>query len=248
MPAGSSPAWVLVFACSLAACSDHDRPLVVAHRGLVGIHPDNSIAGLLTAHALGADAVEFDVQLIDGEVLLAHDADPSCWETEPERFADFLAAEGGRYERLFVELKGTDDNRAALGVAAVAVVESYGALDRAVFTSFHFEASHAASVAARGRAEIGLQLFLDEGSDTEAGCNPAAARSSEADALALPADWVLWPAVTLDRADVALAHANGRKVGTWSSGENLHHIHHAIDLGVDAIYTDVPAVVRALVD
>lgn len=49
-------------------------PPVIGHRGAKGHAPENTIAGLRKAHALGARWVEFDVKLTaDGEPILMHD-------------------------------------------------------------------------------------------------------------------------------------------------------------------------------
>ncbi len=59
-------------ACLLAA--DCGRVLVAAHRGAHLDHPENSLAGLRAAAALGADFVEVDVRHTADEVLvLMHD-------------------------------------------------------------------------------------------------------------------------------------------------------------------------------
>ncbi len=51
-----------------------DRPLNFAHRGASHEAPDNTLAAFLLAAELGADGIEFDVQLSrDGEVVVIHD-------------------------------------------------------------------------------------------------------------------------------------------------------------------------------
>lgn len=57
-----------------ALLADCDAHPVIAHRGGAGRAPENTLAALTGAAALGADAVEFDVRLSrDGEVVLMHD-------------------------------------------------------------------------------------------------------------------------------------------------------------------------------
>ena len=49
-------------------------PLVIAHRGNSAHRPENTMASFASALELGADFVEFDVQLTkDGEVVVIHD-------------------------------------------------------------------------------------------------------------------------------------------------------------------------------
>jgi glycerophosphoryl diester phosphodiesterase len=51
-----------------------DRPLNFAHRGASHAAPENTLAAFLLAVEMGADGVEFDVQLSkDGEVVVIHD-------------------------------------------------------------------------------------------------------------------------------------------------------------------------------
>lgn len=48
---------------------------IIAHRGSPSKAPENTIAGLHQAHALGAEWVEFDLRLTrDGQVIVMHDA------------------------------------------------------------------------------------------------------------------------------------------------------------------------------
>jgi glycerophosphoryl diester phosphodiesterase len=49
-------------------------PPVIGHRGAAGVAPENTLAGLFRARALGCRWVEFDVRLTgDGEPILLHD-------------------------------------------------------------------------------------------------------------------------------------------------------------------------------
>jgi glycerophosphoryl diester phosphodiesterase len=51
-----------------------DLPPVIGHRGAAGCAPENTLAGLRRAFALGCRWVEFDVRLTaDGELVLLHD-------------------------------------------------------------------------------------------------------------------------------------------------------------------------------
>jgi glycerophosphoryl diester phosphodiesterase len=54
--------------------SDVGKPLVIAHRGASGLAPENTLAAFKLALSLGADGVEFDVQLsADGRPVVIHD-------------------------------------------------------------------------------------------------------------------------------------------------------------------------------
>src|SRR5579863_2099853 len=52
------------------------RPRVVAHRGLSGSFPENTMVSFRNAHRVRAPYLEFDVHMTrDGEVVVSHDAD-----------------------------------------------------------------------------------------------------------------------------------------------------------------------------
>ena len=51
------------------------RPLVIGHRGAVGLCPENTLESIRQAAAAGADAVELDIRAsLDGEPVVIHDA------------------------------------------------------------------------------------------------------------------------------------------------------------------------------
>ena len=47
--------------------------LVIGHRGAAGYRPENTLASLRYAQTLGVDAVEIDVQMLDGALIVLHD-------------------------------------------------------------------------------------------------------------------------------------------------------------------------------
>ncbi len=68
--------------------------LVVAHRGASALAPENTAAAVRLAVALGADAVECDVQLSrDGVPIVFHDDDLVRLCGEPSRVAELSAEE-----------------------------------------------------------------------------------------------------------------------------------------------------------
>ncbi|RPK66447.1 Glycerophosphoryl diester phosphodiesterase [Streptomyces sp. ADI96-02] len=92
--------------------SDHaserqGSPIVVAHRGASGYAPENTLAAIDAADALGADWVENDVQRTrDGVLVVLHDTDlkrtTNVEEVFPDRapwaVKDFTAAEVSRLD------------------------------------------------------------------------------------------------------------------------------------------------------
>ena len=47
--------------------------MVIGHRGAAGLAPENTLASFRRAAALGVDAVELDVHLVEGELVVIHD-------------------------------------------------------------------------------------------------------------------------------------------------------------------------------
>ena len=47
--------------------------LVIGHRGAAGLAPENTLASFRRAVELGVDAVELDVHVVDGELVVIHD-------------------------------------------------------------------------------------------------------------------------------------------------------------------------------
>ena len=46
---------------------------IVGHRGAAGLEPENTLASFARAVALAVDAVELDVQVVEGELVVIHD-------------------------------------------------------------------------------------------------------------------------------------------------------------------------------
>ncbi len=82
------------------------RFLRIGHRGARAHAPDNTLLGIRTAAALGADVVEFDVQCTaDGYVVLAHDAhlidgDGRAWPVQRSTLEQLRAIDLGQGERI----------------------------------------------------------------------------------------------------------------------------------------------------
>ncbi len=52
-----------------------DNPLIIGHRGAAGLAPENTLASFDAAYQAGVGAVELDVYLVEGELLVFHDDD-----------------------------------------------------------------------------------------------------------------------------------------------------------------------------
>jgi glycerophosphoryl diester phosphodiesterase len=82
------------------------RFLRIGHRGARAHAPDNTLRGIRTAAALGADMVEMDVQrTADGHIVLAHDAHLTdsagrAWPIQRSTLANLRAIDLGQGERI----------------------------------------------------------------------------------------------------------------------------------------------------
>ncbi len=143
-----------------------DRPLNFAHRGASYEAPENTLAAFLLAAELGADGIEFDVQLSkDGAVVVIHDLalDKTTNGRGPVRartLAELRALDAGSwFDRTFagqqiptlqevieavgsrlllnIELKAASLRDDGLAAAVVRLIEENNLLDRVVVSSFN---------------------------------------------------------------------------------------------------------------
>ena len=226
------------------------RPEVIAHRGTPREHPENSLPGFAHALALGADAVELDVQLTrDGVAVVHHDArlgrpgiggsldgraiaELTLAELSAHRLApgvgvptlaQVLALADGR-ATVYVEVKAVGAE-----AAVAALVAPCGA--RAPVHAFDHRVPARLRALSRG-TPVGLlsESYLV---DTAHALRAADAR-----------DW--WPHRSqVDAALVDAVHAADGRVIVWTVNDPREALALAA-LGVDGICTDVPgAVVEA---
>lgn len=143
-----------------------DRPLNFAHRGASYEAPENTLAAFLLAGELGADGIEFDVQLSkDGEVVVIHDFtldkttdgqglvrdktlgelkeldagswfDPAFAGLRIPTLPEVLEAVGRRL-LLNIELKTDGWRDKGLAAAVVRAIEENQLLDRVIVSSFN---------------------------------------------------------------------------------------------------------------
>jgi len=129
--------------------------IVVGHRGAAGLAPENTIAGVLKAVEVGADAVEIDVQkTVDDVMIVVHDEDLSRVagtniNVRKVRYKDLenIRVSGEKIPTLeevltvsidkifvFIEIKNKGDEEKTLDV-----IRSVGASDRVAIISFYEE-------------------------------------------------------------------------------------------------------------
>ena len=82
----------------MRAMLPQDQFLLIGHRGASGLAPENTLASFAKAVALGADGVELDVRLADGEIVVIHD----------ERVDRTTNGSGRVSEMSFAALRGLD--------------------------------------------------------------------------------------------------------------------------------------------
>ena len=225
-------------------------PRVIAHRGARHAHPDNSWAAFEAAVAEGADAIECDVLIsADGALVVRHDlllgdalvADlprAEIMRRAPDTVAlpDLFAWQARQQVGLLVEIK----DRAAVSRLAETVpteprdivVAGFDALAVAAFKALRPEVATSLMIGSVLSVDDMTLLAGRHGAD---GVHPCwEARAPRASAL-----------LTVE--DVAALHAAGLKATLWHE-ERPDELARLIGLGVDAICTDNPARLRALVD
>ena len=151
------------------------QPIVIAHRTCPRDAPENSLAGIAIAAALGADAVEVDVRRsADGIPVLLHDR--RLYRTT-RRLASVAAVPQADLGRIRLRGGGTiptlsealcalgptmriaiDVKDPGAGPAVVEAVRAHGLDDRVLFWSQHEEAVRACS---NGAPELEISLLRD---------------------------------------------------------------------------------------
>lgn len=219
------------------------RPLIIAHRGVPRLLPENTLAGFARALDDGADGIELDVHLTaDGEVVVHHDpsvsvpgAASSRLSLADEPLAALRATTGaelptlaevlrlvGRRATVYVELKGRGVEGAAVEVIRVSDARC------AVHSFDHLAVRRCATLAPE----------LPRGALLASRVVEPLAVLGAASASTLWQDWTL-----LDAALVSEVHAGGGEVVAWTVNE-IPLARELVAMGVDAICTDWPGPMR----
>jgi glycerophosphoryl diester phosphodiesterase len=228
------------------------RPQVVAHRGSSALHPENTWAAFEAAASEGADAIECDVQgTRDGVLVIRHDlsiagrlvaectaAEIDALEPGLVRLSGLLEWTGRKSIGLLVEIKDPD---VAGPVAAMAAASP--CRDRVVVGGFHGPALAAAKARAPG---VTTSLMIGTVLATEDLIRLA--RSCGVDSV-----HPCWehraphPHRLLDAAAVARLHDARLAVTLWHE-EREDELEQLVALRPDAICTNLPALLRRIVD
>jgi len=242
---------------AVASMNLRNEVTVTAHRGASTVAPENTLAAFQAAIDAGADAIEFDVRLsADGAVVVFHDSDfrrmagdpRAVMETPLSAMRDIdvgswfdPAFSGERIATLnealafidrralaLVELKPDPHNAQALLDATLREVERGGYGDAVMLASLSPDLVRAARIAA---PQAQLALFANA-------ALPGTARRTDFDMLGLNH-------LQIDTAAVADARRRGYRLQAWTVNDPARMARY-MDLGVDDISTDVPAVAVAL--
>lgn len=231
------------------------KMLVLSHAACKGHAPENTLAGIRAALAIGADAVEVDVRATaDGVPVLLHDptvdrttdgsgllaamtlSEAQKLNAGDERFPGERvpsleeAVQTAGEMALFLELKETGIERAVLDV-----IERTGAMERCTINSFLGDA-----LSAMRRLEPRLPCVL-----TVAG-RPADWDELLTRALELYAQGLSVECSLVDAALVEKTLRRAMRVYSWTVNDG-REMQRLIALGVDGIISDYPdRVLRAL--
>ena len=229
-------------------------PDVIAHRGASAYEPEHTFAAYDAALRMGADVLEVDVRLTaDGVPVVLHDAtlarttgDPRAISTVTARQIDALETEA-RPLRLADVLERYEDGTRYLldlkeprGEVASAVIEAV--LGAGLFRRVQIQAFSRRGLR-RVRAAHGLvsiaQLYVPR--------FPAAAIRRDLGRVERLADSIGPHAAGVDAALVAAAHRRGLRVQPYTVNDRAE-IAWLSALGVDAIITDAPDLMRAPIE
>jgi glycerophosphoryl diester phosphodiesterase len=246
--------------------SEGAAPVLVAHRGDPHRHPENSIAGFLSALGSGADGVEFDVRLTADDVpVVIHDATVDR-TTDGSGLVGSMTLSAVR--RLRLRGGGPADAVPTLREALDAIAAVGGAVDIEVKNipgEPDFDAGEErllfatlAEVTARAPADVLVTSFnpgtvrrcrqadasVATGLLTIDAVDPLdglTAAVTEGHAFLLPSVRAL---SGREEAMAAAAHAAGVRIGAWTADDPAT-VSTLIKAGVDAIATNDPTMAEA---
>ncbi len=227
--------------------------LCIGHRGARGHAPENTLRALNTGIRLGADWLEFDVQLHpSGALLLLHDLTLDRTTNGHGRLIDadidtlrrLDAGDGQPLPTLEdaldlieqraganIELKSADGTGTAVATVLRRYIDAGWPAERLLVSSFHLPELWEFKQAA---PEIPVAPLLGGVPLDWAGC----VQTLEAAAISLSAEFV-------DPRLVADAKAHGRRVYVYTVNDP-NEMRRLRELGIDGVFTDYPERVLAL--
>ena len=258
---------ILLSQLAFVACSEEESKMetkkknimVVAHRGASGYAPENTLSAMKKAIEMKAEMSELDVQeTADGEIILLHDnttkrtgkKDLNIWELNYDDLKDIEVGEWFSEEykgepiptlkevidlirgkmKLNIELKANKHEK-MLAERSLKVVMDNDFLDQVIFTSFKFDEIRKIR-ALNKEAKVGY-IF---------GKLP-----ENVDVFTEDVDLLSAHYKSVDAEFVKKAKSNGKEVHVWTVNEP-EDMKRMIELGVEAIITNYPDVLRKVLD
>lgn len=244
---------------TLFACEMKKETIVVAHRGASGYAPENTLSAMKKAIDMNAEFSELDVQETkDGKIILLHDntlertgkKNLNIWEVNYDELKNIEVGEWYAEEfkgepiptleevielvrgkmKLNIELK-TNKHEKMLAERALQVVIDNNFLDQVVFTSFKFDEVRKIREINK-EAKVGY-IFSKMPKDI--------------DVFAEDVDILSVKKKLVDEEFMSKAKAAGKEVAVWTVNEP-EEMKKLIALGVDAIITNYPDVLRKVLD
>ena len=234
-----------------------------AHRGASAYAPENTMPAFRKAIELGADGIELDVHLSrDGEVMVCHDDTVErctgqkgkvrrmtreqlkaldCCYTFPEYRGTQMPTLREVYELIAptrltvnVELKPGGLLDRGLERKCIALAEEFGMTERVIYSSFHFTCLHRLR---RFDPDIPNALLYESWKSL------LIRRLNHRARTALHPEFV----DMFRKEAVERIHRAGQKVNVWTVNEP-EDVKRLAELGVDAIITNKPDVVRRVLE
>jgi len=242
-----------------------NRLLNIAHRGASKLAPQNTMAAFEKALEIGADGIEFDVRLsADGVPVVIHDAtldattdgsgrvdamrlaqlkqldagssfDPAFAGERIPTLAEVLETLGGKLF-LNIELKGLEPFDRGLERAVVALVEQYAMEEHVLLSSFNPLAVRRVQ---RFAPRIPTGLIYQRRA-------PLARRLAHVIMPRFPEALHPHHAV-VDEQHIRRARAHNARMNVWTVDDPTE-MRRLIALGVDGIITNVPDVLRQVLE
>ncbi|MGH2592002.1 MAG: glycerophosphodiester phosphodiesterase [Anaerolineae bacterium] len=242
------------------------HPLNLAHRGASTYAPENTLAAFRRAAEMGADGIELDAKLSrDGAVMIMHDATVDRATDGSGRVSDLTLVElkrldaGSKFDRQFageriptlaevidavgdrllinVELTNYASRGDGLEFKVIDLIVERGLVDRALVSSFN-------PLSLRKVKRAAPQIVC--GLLTKPGLRFTLRRALLA--WLIPGLDARHPYFSMIDANIVRkVHARGQKVNTWTVNEEAG-MRRMIDVGVDAIITSRPEVLKRMLN
>jgi glycerophosphoryl diester phosphodiesterase len=222
--------------------------LVIAHRGASAYAQEHTLEAYDLALEMGADALELDIRCTaDGEIVVLHDATLKRTARDPRRVSSITGAEArelgvltldavlsryGDRTRYLIEIK---DRHHACGSRLVEAIARHGLADRVVVQSFDRLALRAMRRTGAALPLAALSRWVVPAANVRRGLHRTTMTAV-----------VPWH-THVDAALVDAAHARGVAVYAYTVNEEAE-MERLVGVGVDAVISDRPDILRAVVD